>query len=198
MSDSLHNLKNKIRSEFRKKRDTLTPAERFSKSSSIIDRLFNIQEIRSANSFFIYISFSSEVITHDAVRLLLQNGKTVAVPYIDIQKESMLPVQLKGFHLLEPGPMGILQPKKEGLCPVPPDTLDIIIAPGIAFSEKGWRIGYGGGFYDRFLRLYRKPVYALAFELQINRQIPFDSAYDVPVDYIITEERLIACTKNIF
>lgn len=196
MCDALLNLKKQIRREIRQKRDALPLSERLSKSAAIITRLLTIPDISMAKIFFIYLSFSSEVITHDAIRRFQSEGKVIAVPIIDMRRKSMHPVLLKSFDELEPGPMGILQPKSDDLNPIPPGAIDIIVAPGIAFSEEGLRLGYGGGFYDRFLMQHRKTVYALAFELQINLRIPFDPEHDVRVDYIVTEQRLIDCRKS--
>ena len=63
--------------------------------------------------------------------------------------------------------------------------------PGAAFSDKGCRIGYGGGFYDRFLQKNRISSYALAFDFQIVDEVPFSPEYDLKVDYIVTEKRII-------
>ena len=71
------------------------------------------------------------------------------------------------------------------------DDIDIVIMPGAAFSYKGCRIGYGGGFYDKFLQKRTIPSYALAFDFQIVDEVPFIPQHDVKVDYIVTEKRII-------
>jgi len=99
---------------------------------------------------------------------------------------------LKNLNELEPGAFNILEPKKEFFRPVSPDDIDLVIIPGVAFDKDGDRIGYGMGFYDRFLRSMKKniPVVALAYEFQIVDDIPVDDT-DVTVHKIITEERII-------
>jgi 5-formyltetrahydrofolate cyclo-ligase len=92
------------------------------------------------------------------------------------------------------GPWGILEPKGEFYRPFPLEEIDVVIVPGVAFDERGNRLGFGRGFYDKFLRRLSERVsfVALAFELQVVRRLPSQS-HDVAVDYIITEKRIIKC-----
>jgi 5-formyltetrahydrofolate cyclo-ligase len=94
---------------------------------------------------------------------------------------------------LVPGVFGILEPDLEKIDPVIADKIDIVIVPGAAFSENGCRIGYGGGFYDRFLQNRSITSYALAFDFQLVDEVPFDPEFDMKVDYIVTERRVIEC-----
>ena len=90
------------------------------------------------------------------------------------------------------GDLGIFQPSKEFYRLCPPDILDLVIVPGVAFTVQGYRLGRGGGYYDHFLSQLepRTTSVALAFEMQILTEIPVEEK-DVPVDYIITEKRII-------
>lgn len=73
-----------------------------------------------------------------------------------------------------------------------PADIDLLLVPGLAFMNNGYRLGFGGGYYDRFLKLYKKQTASLAFSSQIVSQLPVES-HDIPVQKIITEERIIEC-----
>lgn len=177
-------------------RDALAPDERASHSLLIKESLFKLPQFISARSVMFYVSFRSEVETHAMIREALATGKTVIVPVTDMKDNRLALSRLEDFdNDLAPGTWGILEPKPEKLRPVSCHDIDIdlVITPGAAFSINGNRIGYGGGFYDRLLKDYKKCVMALAFEIQILSDVPFSTERDVPVDHIITEKRVITC-----
>ena len=195
MDDSLKKQKDTIRTEILKRRDALLPDVRTLKSRSIQARLFAIPEIQAAKEIFFYVSFRSEVETHEMIRTLLRNKKNISVPLTDMKQKKLTPLRIRDFEAdLVPGAMGILEPGPGNAEPVSPDDIEIIITPGTAFSEQGWRIGYGGGFYDRFFKESRGTSYALAFEEQIVNTVPHDIRFDIRVDYIVTEDRIISTT----
>jgi 5-formyltetrahydrofolate cyclo-ligase len=194
MPDTLKEKKKLLRKEILCLRDGLSSEERHKKSRLIQARLFELAYIKAAQNIFFYVSFKSEVQTHDMIRALLSRGKTVVVPITDMKNRRLVLSRITDFDEdLAPGTMGILEPGPEKLDPVPSEEIDIVITPGVAFCEEGWRVGYGGGFYDRFFKDYGKKSYALAFELQIVQDIPFDPVYDVGVGCIVTESRVINC-----
>ena len=194
MSDTLKEKKKLLRNKILRRRDKLPPEERQVKSRIIETSLFNLPDIISAQNIFFYVSFRSEVQTHEIIRAVLASGKTVTVPVTDMKQRRLVLSRIESFEDdLAPGTMGILEPGPEKLRPVPAQQVDVVITPGAVFCEKGWRIGYGGGFYDRFLSEFKKMSYALAFELQVVQDVPYDLRYDVGVDYIITENRVISC-----
>ena len=128
------------------------------------------------------------------IRDAISFGKAVTVPVTDMNERRLIPSFLQSFEDdLAPGAMGIPEPRKGKIRQVPPEEIDVVITPGAAFCEEGWRVGYGGGFYDRFLRNSKKKALALAFELQIVQEVPHDLQYDVGVDCIVTENRVIYC-----
>jgi 5-formyltetrahydrofolate cyclo-ligase len=194
MLDDLRLQKVAIRSEILAKRDALDPADRAAKSQLIKTYLFSLPEILAAKALMFYVSFRSEVETQVMIKYAMAMGMKVIVPKTDIKNKKLILYRLESFDDdLSPGTWGILEPKAEKRTPVSYDAIDVIIAPGVAFSEQGWRIGYGGGFYDRLLRESQKRSYALGFEMQVLSDIPFDPQRDVPVNYIITEKRVICC-----
>lgn len=197
MADSDCDPKRLMRREMLRRRDAISPIDHRKKSATITERLCRIPLINGAQTLFLYVSFKSEVSTHDCIELLLSQGKTVAVPFTDIKRHIMLPVRIGSLKDLAPGPLGILQPAAKPSCIVSASQIDVAVVPGLAFTETGIRLGYGGGFYDAFLRNCSVPSYALAFELQILPDIPFVPGVDVRVDAIVTEERVISCRGDV-
>ena len=196
MDDNIRQHKAFIRETMRALRDALDPEERAAKSLLIKSNLFSLPEIMSASSLMFYVSFRSEVRTEPMIRHALSLGKQVIVPITDLKNKRLQLSQIKDFDEdLAPGTWGILEPKPGKIRPVAYSDIDVVVTPGLAFSEQGWRIGYGGGFYDRLLSESRKKAYALSFEMQMLPEIPFIAGQDVPVNYIITEKRVINCKK---
>jgi 5-formyltetrahydrofolate cyclo-ligase len=194
MTDIIKTKKEFLRNEMLNKRDLLSADERFEKSAEIASRLVKLPEIIKAESIFTYVSFRSEVDTHRIIDSFLVKGKVVSVPLSDMKKKVINPFIIKSLENdLVPGVFGILEPDLGKIDPVIADKIDIVIMPGAAFSENGCRIGYGGGFYDRFLQQRNITSYALAFDFQLVDEVPFDPEFDVKVDYIVTERRVIEC-----
>ena len=102
---------------------------------------------------------------------------------------TLLPSKLLNLNSeVEQTKFGVLEPKPEFRRPFPPDEIELVIVPGLAFDPKGYRIGYGAGYYDRFLPECKKALFiAIAYEMQIVEDT-FPSSWDVPVDGIITEK----------
>lgn len=196
MSSPVKDKKDLVRNRMLGKRDSISFDERLEKSIKIVSRLFSIKEIVEAKSIFTYVSFRSEVITHALIDSFIGQGKVISVPFVDMKKKSMTPSRIESFkNDLVPGKFGILEPPPEKVNSVSSGAIDVIIVPGAAFNEKGCRIGYGGGFYDRFLQKGRISSYALAFDFQLVDEVPFNPKFDMRVDYIVTEKRVIECKR---
>ncbi|HSH36926.1 5-formyltetrahydrofolate cyclo-ligase, partial [Schnuerera sp.] len=164
------------------------------KSNTIRNKLFSLEKYKNSNFIFSFISFKDEVDTHNIIKESLSSGKRIGVP-ITIPKERQLIVsEIMDFdNELEIGFYNILSPKKEYIRETSPKLIDIVLVPGLVFTPEGYRIGYGGGYYDRFFNKNPEVLkIGLCYEMQIAPQVPTD-IYDIPVDYIITEERIIHC-----
>lgn len=188
--------------ELRKKviaaRASLPEAEVARKSARITESIVALPEYQKALSIMAYVDFRNEVQTGELIKKALQDGKKVAVPYTDLAGKRLIPSLLEDFPGdLVPGTYGILEPPADCLRPVGPEELDLVIVPGVAFDERGNRLGYGGGFYDRFLpRTGEDCVWlAPAFELQLQPGV-YAAEHDCPVHIIVTEDRVIECRKN--
>jgi len=176
-----------LRKRLKALRADIPDTKRVAWSRRISARLFDIPEWQMARSVFAFVSYSTEVDTHDIVRQLLQDVEAVSVPRI-IDQDHMLALRITEWEQLQADKMGILAPA-EG--EVWNEGVDIAITPGLGFGERGHRIGFGAGYYDKWFASHPcKLKIALAFEAQIQDSIPVDK-YDIPVDLIVTEKRLI-------
>ena len=185
--------KKTLRTEMLEKRAQLKANEILSKSEEIKNKLFQLEEFENANFIFSFISFKDEIHTHDIIKDTINMGKKIGVPVTIKNPRKLLVSEVKDFdNELEIGPYDILAPKKEFERIIDPKLVDLVLVPGLAFDEYGFRLGYGGGYYDRFFTEIEKnvPKIGLCFNIQIIDKVPINS-YDIPVDYIITEKDII-------
>jgi 5-formyltetrahydrofolate cyclo-ligase len=182
-------LKKEIRKKMLAARDSLLPAQRSSKSRQIEKRLFSLPEFKSAHAVMFFASFRSEVDTIPMVRRALGEGKRVILPKVIGDELELFEIRNIDSDV-SPGAWGIPEPRPRGSAPVKLDELDVIIVPGAAFDERGNRLGYGAGFYDKLLSTFKKLTVAVAFDIQIVPMVPA-AAHDVPVQKIVTETRVI-------
>ncbi|MCG0278765.1 MAG: 5-formyltetrahydrofolate cyclo-ligase [Thermanaeromonas sp.] len=182
-----------LRKEVLARRNALSEGERNKKNKAIHRRLLSLSAWEEANFLMIYVSFGSEVSTDYLIKKALAQGKKVAVPYCLREERKLMASVIYDYPGdLIPRTWGILEPRPEALRPVEPGLIDLCLVPGVAFDIYGNRLGYGAGYYDRFLPRLRPDAYkiALAFEVQIVDTV-FPTPQDVPVDLIITEARMI-------
>lgn len=181
--------KEKIRRRILKLRDGLSSEEREEKSKQIKKKLFALFEFRAAKTIFFYAAKGNEVETKGMIEESLSSGKKVGLPIV--KGKEIFFSRTFNYGKLLPSTFGILEPEEEH--PISLDRVDLIIVPGIIFDSQGNRIGFGRGFYDRFLKKIPDAFkIGLAFELQILETIPKIST-DIPVDKIVTEKRIIKC-----
>lgn len=186
-----------LRKEILEKRSKLTDKEIREYSKIIENKLFDMQVYNQAKTIMCFISFSDEVHTHHIIKQAIRHGKTVVVPITITETKELKVSQLNDFSELEIGYYNILTPKKEFIRYRDPNIIDLVLVPGVVFGRNGYRVGYGGGYYDRFFSKLEKdiPKIGLAYDLQIVHTVPTDN-YDIPVNMIITEKEDIICTKK--
>lgn len=187
--------KRALRQTIRQLRDSLSESERAQKTREIEKKLLELPKFKQAHVILFYASFGSEVPTQKLMEDSLRLGKRVILPITDTETKRLLLREVRDISTLKKNKYGIPEPAKEDSSDIEQDLIDLIIVPGIAFDVCGHRIGYGGGYYDRFLKTISPlvPRISLAFEVQIVPEIPKED-YDLPVDEIITEKRIIdAC-----
>ena len=189
-------MKETLRTDMIRKRNTLSTADVREKSTLIQNQLFSLSEFSSSHSILFYVSYDNEVFTHQMIKDSLSLGKHVIVPYVDMEKKQLNLSKLYHWQDLSLGTYGILEPKQEYIHQVSVGDVDLIIVPGIVFDCMGQRIGHGLGYYDRLLQKgIRTLKIGLAFELQLVENIPAEK-HDMRVDAIITEKRLICCNDT--
>lgn len=188
-------MKKELRKEIITTRMGQSDIEVAEKSAKVAERVKSLPEFQKADLVMFYIDFRKEVATGELIKYCLEHGKRVVIPITDTKNIRLIPSELRDFPGdLTAGTWGILEPKPDCVRPVESGEIDFIIVPGVSFDDKGNRLGYGGGFYDRFLP-QTKPgatFAALAFELQIREDV-CPEAHDFPVHYVITEDRTIRC-----
>lgn len=183
--------KKTIREKVLKERKNLGHPARKEFSKEITKKLLNSNYYKSAKTIMCFISFSDEVNTRDFIERAIEDGKNIVVPITFPETHELKPSLLKNLKELEPGFYNILTPKKEFQRFIDPKEIDLVVTPGVAFRKDGYRVGYGGGYYDRFLsKIPNTTTIAICFSAQIVDDLPVDS-YDIPVDYIYTEDNII-------
>ena len=153
-------------------------------SKKIQKKLDKIFAFKNAKKIGVYYPIGSEIFTQDIIQELLSKGKEVFLP--KVMGESMEFRKIIDFSSLEPGNFDIMEPKEE--CPVDND-LDVILVPTVGISQTGVRLGYGYGFYDRFLAKNKTVAISLTLEKQIIKNIP-KSEHDIIMDWIVTEDKM--------
>ena len=178
----------RLRGEVLRKRDSIPPSVRTELNQRIVDRAINWIELNRADAVLIYLSMRSEVETGDLLNYLLDQNKIVLAPVMNMKWRTLTPrriVDAKKDLVLHP--YGMYQPNKATCPPFPLNQIDLIFVPGVAFDPKGYRIGYGAGFYDRFLPQCPQAVWiGLAYEAQIVADT-FPQPWDIPIHQILTE-----------
>ena len=153
-------------------------------SKKMQKRLEKIKAFREAQKIGVYYPIGSEILTQDIIQELLSNGKEVFLPKVkgkDIEFRKII-----NFASLEKGSFNILEPKEE--CKKD-NNLDVILVPTVGISSEGVRLGYGYGYYDRFLANYKTVSISLTLEKQIVKNIPKEK-HDITIDWVVTEDRI--------
>lgn len=182
--------KKDLRNIILNKRNSIDNNTKEEMNREIFNRLINLDLYKEAKNIFIYLSFGSEIDTNPIIDRALEDGKEAYIPKIYKSNKEMKAIRLNSFKDLEKNSMGILEPKDDSNF-IDKENIDLIIVPGAVFDLKGNRIGYGGGYYDRFLSNIKdkRNKVVLAYDLQIVENIEAEE-HDIKVDYIITNSRI--------
>ncbi len=195
--------KNKIRREIQEKRQGLLIKDMNEWQKGIVRHAIHsplIKEvIENCTTFMVYASFGNEVGTEQLINDLIRLGKKVSLPLIrDMKNRKMVAIAISDFaRQTQLNPFGIPEPFYEKNRETHASSLDVIFTPGLAFDLDLNRLGYGGGFYDRYINQLRPDCIkiGLSFEFQIYGKLPITD-YDRPMDIVITEERILRKTNG--
>jgi 5-formyltetrahydrofolate cyclo-ligase len=158
-------------------------------SKKMQKRINKVYAFKDAQKIGLYYPIGSEILTQDIIQELISKGKDIFLP--KVTGENIEFRKIEDFGSLEIGNFDIMEPKED--CMVN-NNLDIIVVPTVGISPTGIRLGYGHGFYDKFLARNRTTTISLILEKQIIKNIP-KSEHDINIDWIITEDRMFQTQK---
>ncbi|MDN5344787.1 MAG: 5-formyltetrahydrofolate cyclo-ligase [Clostridia bacterium] len=193
MSNNLSWQKKQLRQEIIARRDALAEGVRQARSEIIVQKVLALPAWQQAAIVMSYVSFGSEVATPPLIEAALAGGKRATVPLCVREGRQLIAAEILHFPAdLQPGTWGILEPRPERVRPLAPELIDLVIVPGVAFDRDGNRLGYGGGYYDRFLATLRPgaTTIALAFREQLVPDV-YPEAHDRPVQIVITDVEIL-------
>jgi 5-formyltetrahydrofolate cyclo-ligase len=198
--------KEQIRIRMKERRNALSMEERLASNRAILKQLCTMKEFVECESLFTYVSFQSEVDTRAMINAALEDKKCVYVPRIEKQEGHEKQPVMNFYRIdsclsLVKNKLGIPEPARDDERPYRMElqeekSTSLMLLPGLAFDRSGNRIGYGGGYYDWYLRNGNQKCFtkiALAYEFQIIERIAAEP-YDVKADYIITPAKIITCS----
>lgn len=185
--------KQRLREERLAAREALSEQERSVLDDRITQKLLATSEYVEATTVLTYVSVSSEVSTRMFIECALRDGKTVAVPRC-LPGHCLEFVAITSLDQLIAAPFGLLEPPKE-LPALTEEQMNasICIVPALLVDIKGYRLGYGAGFYDRFLSTYPGKKICLAYQQNLSRTMLPHTTFDVAVDEVITESDVLTC-----
>ncbi|WP_438310929.1 5-formyltetrahydrofolate cyclo-ligase [Sporosarcina sp. FA9] len=163
-------------------------------SCKISERVISSQEFKNADTIGITISRFPEVNTTTIIEAAWAQKKTVVVPKCIPTTRNMDFRSIKSFNELEIVYVELLEPIITKTKLVAKENIDLQIVPGVVYTTSGYRIGFGGGYYDRYIKNFEGITVSLAFECQITNRIPLEN-HDIPVTRIFTENKRIFCPK---
>ena len=173
--------KQQLRKQIRAQKRAMTEAQIVEKSEKLGQLFLASQAYQQAKTIYGYLPYNQEVRTTAMLQQALADGKRVAVP--KCYGEEMRFIYLTDLSRVEKGYCNIPEPIEDG--PIADDPTALVLMPGLAFTEAGLRMGYGGGFYDKFLAAEpNHPTLALCYDFQMVDYIPTEE-YDVPVDTVL-------------
>lgn len=181
-------VKKALRKEVLSKRTHLSGSEWKLKSESIANELLKLDIVNQVNAIASFVDFRNEVSTDAINKWILNHGKSLYLPLIDMKKKSMTFYRVTDLDELVRSNYGIMEPDPSVHEAVNPNRIDLFITPGIAFDPHGYRLGYGGGFYDQLFAGIRSevPKIGLAFDLQCVPELPLES-FDRRITHLVTE-----------
>jgi 5-formyltetrahydrofolate cyclo-ligase len=181
--------KNELRQEMKTRLAEMTPGQRREKSLVVCVKLLELKEFRNAKSVAFFVSMPSEIGTRPMIEAALKAGKRVLVPKTDMAKKELHFYQITDLTAdLEPGTLGILEPIVSRTRKASVSEIDLALVPGLVFGADNHRVGFGAGFYDRFLSTLKPgvPRIGLGFSFQRVASVPTEK-HDVRLDLVLTD-----------
>jgi 5-formyltetrahydrofolate cyclo-ligase len=183
--DDLRRRKRSLRTQAGSFRDSLSTEDRARRSEAVARNVLALPAVADATTVMAFSSFGSEVDTRPLIEGLAHRQVRLVLPRVE--GRSMVAVVYRPGDPVREASFGAFEPAGGEV--VGPETIDVVVSPGLAFDRRGYRLGYGGGFYDRFLRRLRQDAVTIgvAFSVQLVDEVPHGRG-DHPVDVVVTEE----------
>ena len=173
--------KKELRKDFLKRREALSEKEARERSVCVIQKLRSDLYFRKARTILIYVSKGKEISTHDLIKEASKE-KIVLIPRL--REKKLEAVRFTSFDDMANGDFGVLEPKSGEAFDI--NKIDLVVLPGLAFDKHGYRLGYGLGYFDQFLKAYQGRKIALAYDFPLTKTLPHDE-WDVRVDEVISD-----------
>ena len=183
--------KARLRRRMLRLRRALPSDEAKRRSKEVLSHLLSHPVYKNSRTVHTYISLDDEVDTWPLISRALDDGKRVVVPVVS--GDDMVHCEVDSSSEFVRGRFGLWEPKHRREVDV--EELDLVIVPGVAFDRRGYRLGFGRGYYDRFLSQVSAPKVGLAFDFQVVPRIPEDP-HDQRLDYLVTEEGIFRIFKE--
>ncbi|MBR2338090.1 MAG: 5-formyltetrahydrofolate cyclo-ligase [Clostridia bacterium] len=192
--EDIRALKTRLREEYRAKRTSLAPQEKEQRDRCIADTVRSLWQYRDNKLLLIYVSTPIEVDTRTIITQALEDGKTVAVPRCIPQTRDMEFYRIRSLEELEKGTFGVLEPQ-----PNPENRIDdlsqgLCVIPAFCYDFAGYRLGYGKGYYDRFLARFGGNMIGICYSDCIRHRLPH-GRFDRAVELIVTEKYIRRTTR---
>ncbi len=187
-----------LRSEKLALRDGLSEDMHWMKSGAMVQNLMSIAAYKQAASVLFFVNFRSEIMTTSVIQTALDAGVCVCLPLTVTKPPTLIAYAVTNLTTdLQSGYQNIPEPNPEICQEVDPASLDVVIVPGSVFDKRGGRMGYGGGYYDRFLANLAPQAIRIGvcFDLQVEEEIPLEP-HDQLLDFIVTEDCVCECFRG--
>ena len=183
--------KRTIREKYKQIRASISPDERKIKTAAITSRLYSLRQYQNCTTLLAYVSIGTEVSTKEIIQTALADGKRVAVPLSLPETKEMKFYYISSLDDLTPGTYGVPEPDPQALELAENFSSCLCIVPALVYDPKGYRMGYGKGYYDRFLSKFNGYKLGIAFDECTCASFLPRGKFDTAVDLIITDKRTI-------
>ncbi len=188
-------IKKKLRSQAREMRRSMSPEVKQTLDRKIKNKLLNLWAVREAETVLCYVSTEIEVDTREFIEALLQMGKRVAVPRCEGGESEMNFYYINSLSELSSGSFGVDEPDPQKHIMVGNTKNSVCVVPAFMFDKNGYRLGYGKGYYDRYLSRYSGGTIGICYEDNLQGEL-FHGKYDRAVDLVVTDKEIITIGKE--
>ncbi len=184
----INSIKTEFRAKYKNIRNSMNDKTREEKSKIITKRF--VDNFSGFENYFIYINFSSEVETGDIIKYLIEHNKKISIPKCDIKNSTMQPTIFNRDSLMTKNAYGIYENNTDDIFH---ERIDVILLPALTVDRDGNRLGYGKGYYDKFINSlsYKPLLIGLCYNEQICNETLPSNKFDAKLDYVITDTEII-------